>query len=149
VPVDVADVESMKALADAVYERHGRVDIAFLNAGLGTGAGFTDDDVSHWHTAIQAHVVFPPITKSNLAGDPEVMRFGQQALAANGLPVVLAEPEEVAVTVVEAIRNGDFWARHHHEADIDWQDAMVRARADAVISRSAPDAYPWGGPTST
>lgn len=228
VQVDVADFGSVQALADSVYERHGRVDIAFLNAGVAGAADLTDGDVGHWHTAmgvnvygvlhgikafvprmmdqgtpghvlgtssgagvtgvnyrtpayavskqavctlmeclhgylrdcrslIQAHVVFPPLTKTGLAGDPEVMRLVQQGLEATGVPAVLAEPEQVAVTVVEAIRNGDFWARHHHdadkrlyggkfEADIDWQDQTVRARADCIINRLAPDPYLWGGP---
>lgn len=227
VPTDVADFSSVQALADAVYERHGRVDIAFLNAGVGSGAHLTDGDLDRWHTAmavnvygvlhgikafvprmmaqgtaghvlgtssgagvtgvnyatpayavtkqavctlmeclyghlrdshslIRAHVVFPPLTRTNLAGDPEVMRLVQQGLAAGGVPAVLAEPEQVAVTVVEAIRSGDFWARHDHEADkrlydgtfaadITWQDRLVQARADSIVNHAAPDPYLWGG----
>jgi NAD(P)-dependent dehydrogenase (short-subunit alcohol dehydrogenase family) len=228
VPVDVADFGSVQALADSVYERHGRVDIAFLNAGVASAATLTDGDVDGWSRAmtvnvygvlhgikafvprmmdqgtpghvlgtssgagvtgvsyrtpayavtkqavctlmeclyghlrdsrslIRAHVVFPPLTKTDLAGDPEVMRLVQQSLAVTGVPAVLAEPEEVAVTVVEAIRSGDFWARHDHDADkrlhagkfaadIDWQDQAVRARADSIINHLAPDPYLWGGP---
>jgi NAD(P)-dependent dehydrogenase (short-subunit alcohol dehydrogenase family) len=104
---------------------------------------------------IQAHVVLPPLTKTNLAGDPEFMPLVQHGLENGGVVTVLAEPEEVAETVIEAIRNDSFWAHHDHEADerlcqgkfagdIDWQDEVVRNRAESLITRSAPDSYLWG-----
>lgn len=37
--VDVSDEASMAALADAVWERHGRCDLLFLNAGVTSGGG--------------------------------------------------------------------------------------------------------------
>jgi NAD(P)-dependent dehydrogenase (short-subunit alcohol dehydrogenase family) len=108
---------------------------------------------------IRAHAVFPPLTKTNLAGDPEIMPLVQQGLEASGVAVVLAEPEEVAVTVLETLHSGSFWAHHDHEADqrlssgrfgadIDWQDLMIRNRAAAIVNRTPPDPYLWGGSPS-
>jgi NAD(P)-dependent dehydrogenase (short-subunit alcohol dehydrogenase family) len=105
---------------------------------------------------IQATVVFPPLAKTNLAGDPEIMHMVQAGLQGNGVPPVLAEPEEVAQTVLEAIQSDSFWAHHDHEADarlsnnrfkavIDWEDEMIRNRAAAIIGRDKPDSYLWGG----
>ncbi len=106
-------------------------------------------------SAIRAHAVFPPLTRTNLGGDPSVMGVVQQGLESGGVTAVLADPEEVAVTVLEAIQSGNFWAHHDHaadtrlsngrfKADIDWQDEIVRKRAEAIIARSAPDPYLWG-----
>lgn len=39
VRTDVSDEASVHALADAVYERHGRCDLLFLNAGVTSGGG--------------------------------------------------------------------------------------------------------------
>jgi hypothetical protein len=33
-------------------------------------------------------------------------------------------------------------------ADIDWQDQMIRNRAEAIVNRTAPDTYLWGGSSS-
>ncbi len=224
---DVADLVSMQALADHVFAEFGRVDIAFLNAGIPAGGSYFDDDTQEWQRAfdvnffgilhgikafvprmiaqgtpgdvlgttsgagaigvmyqtpaystskaavltlmeglyaklrdtkslIRAHAVFPPLTKTNLAGDPEIMPLVQQGLQSAGVCAVLAEPEEVAVTVLEALRSGSFWAHHDHDADerltdgrfaadIDWQDRMIRNRAEAIVHRSDPDSYLWGG----
>ncbi|HEY3713456.1 MAG TPA: SDR family NAD(P)-dependent oxidoreductase [Jatrophihabitantaceae bacterium] len=226
IPTDVAEYDSVHALADAVFERYGRVDIAFLNAGIAGAGDLFAVDLDGWHrllgvnlygilhgikaflprmdaqatpghilgtssgagvvglnyqaaayavtkqavctlmeclygqlrdrgSRIKAHVVLPPLTKTNLAGDPNVMLHVEQALKAGGADVVLAEPGEVAATVLDAIRTGNFWAYHDHETDkrlyngkfaaaIDWEDRMARARADALLNRSALDPYLWG-----
>jgi hypothetical protein len=83
------------------------------------------------------------------------MAMVQRGLESGGVTAVLAEPEEVAMTVLESIQSGNFWAHHDHEADkrlsnrrfkadIDWQDEIVRKRAAAIIDRSEPDPYLWG-----
>jgi NAD(P)-dependent dehydrogenase (short-subunit alcohol dehydrogenase family) len=226
VPTDVADFASVRRLADTAFGRYGRVDIAFLNAGVSGGGDLFDDTLDAWDrvfginfygvlngikafasrmvaqgtpghilgtssgagangvnyqtpgysvtkqavctlmeclhgqlrdrgSLIKAHVVLPPLTKTNLAGDPEIMSYVQKGLEAAGVHAVLAEPEEVAVTVVEAIQNDSFWAHHDHEADerlyggkfaadIDWQDQIIRNRAESIIDRSSPDPYLWG-----
>jgi hypothetical protein len=66
----------------------------------------------------------------------------------------VAEPGEVAATVVDAIRNGTFWAANDHEADdlrnagrfaaaIDWEKDIFRKRAASFSDRTAPDPYLW------
>jgi NAD(P)-dependent dehydrogenase (short-subunit alcohol dehydrogenase family) len=106
-------------------------------------------------SAVRVHAVFPPLTRTNLGGDPAVMGMVQRGLESYGVAAVLAEPEEVAVTVLEALQSGNFWAHHDHdadqrlsagrfEADIDWQDEIIRKRAEAIINRTAPDPYVWG-----
>jgi hypothetical protein len=83
------------------------------------------------------------------------MGMVQRGRQSYGVTAVLAEPEEVAVTALEAVRSGNFWAHHDHdadqrltagrfEADIDWQDEIIRKRAEAIINRTAPDPYLWG-----
>ena len=226
IPTDVADYDSVQALADAVFDRYARVDIAFLNAGIAGAGDLFAVDLDGWQrlrgvnlngvlhgikaflpkmdaqatpghilgtssgagvvglnyqaaayavtkqavctlmeclygqlrdrgSRIKAHVVLPPLTRTNLAGDPDVMLHVEQALKAGGADVVLAEPDEVARTVLDAIRTGNFWAYPDHETDkrlhdgkfaaaIDWEDRMGRARADALLNRSALDPYLWG-----
>jgi NAD(P)-dependent dehydrogenase (short-subunit alcohol dehydrogenase family) len=106
-------------------------------------------------SAIEVHVVLPPLTKTNLAGDPEVMGFVLQGLRNGGVPTALAEPGEVAATVVEAIRTGRFWAVNDREGDerltggrfaavIDWEKQIFRHRAASFADRTSPDPYLWG-----
>ena len=105
-------------------------------------------------SAIDVHVVLPPLTKSNLAGSPEVMVLVQQGLQKGGMPAGLAEPSDIAATVVEAIRDGHFWVFNDHEADqrltggrfaaqIDWEHQIFRNRAASFVDRTAPDPYLW------
>lgn len=223
---DVSDPSSMQALSDQVFADFGRVDIAFLNAGIGYAGSYFDDDIEAWHQAysvnffgvlhgikafvprmvaqgttgdvlattsgsgtvgvmyqtpayssskaavltlieglyatlrdqestIRVHAVFPPLTRTNLGGDPSVMAMVQQGLESYGVAAVLAEPEEVAMTVLECLQSGNFWAHHNHDADkrltrgrfqadIEWQDEFIRKRAEAIINRTAPDPYLWG-----
>jgi NAD(P)-dependent dehydrogenase (short-subunit alcohol dehydrogenase family) len=105
---------------------------------------------------IKATTVFPPLTRTNLAGTPEMMDFVVGGLQSNGVPAVCGEPEEVALVVLEAIQSGSFWAHQTIEQDerqtdgrmkpmIVWEDEIIRAQADAKVNRSAPDPYLWGG----
>jgi NAD(P)-dependent dehydrogenase (short-subunit alcohol dehydrogenase family) len=107
-------------------------------------------------SALRATVVFPPLTKTNLAGNPDFMTFVAQGLEAGGVPAPLAEPEEVAQTVLDAILEDSFWAHQTVEQDarytdgrmqanIEWEHDILRARCDALINRTAPDPYLWGG----
>ena len=104
---------------------------------------------------VKAHVVLPPLTQTGLAGDPSFMPMVQQGLENGGVVTVLAQPEEVADTVLEAIRADRFFATLDHEADerrlggrfakdLDWQNDIIQKRADALIGRTAPDPYLWG-----
>jgi NAD(P)-dependent dehydrogenase (short-subunit alcohol dehydrogenase family) len=107
------------------------------------------------NSLIRVHAVFPPLTRTNLGGHPSVMAMVQKGLESYGVAACLAEPEEVAMTVLETLRSGSFWAHHDHDADtrltggrfqadIAWQDDIIRKRAEALIERSAPDPYLWG-----
>ncbi len=80
----------------------------------------------------------------------------RRGLAANQIPMALAEPEEVAQVVLDAIQHDRFWAHFDHQHDptifggrmgplIEWQNNVIRARADAIINRGRPDAYLWSG----
>lgn len=226
VQADVADYNSVRHLADSVYDHYGRVDILFLNAGVSGLGTLLDDALDDWHrvfdvnffgilhgikafvprmiaqgtpahvlgsssgsgtvgvcyqtpsysvskqavctlleclygqlrdlrSQIDVHVVLPPLTKTNLAGDPNAMGFVQQGLRNGGVPTALAEPSDVAATIVEAIRNGNFWVVNDHEADarltggrfsaqIDWEHQIFRNRAESFATRTAPDPYLWG-----
>jgi len=231
VETDVSDYASVKHLATTAYEHYGEVNVVFLNAGLGGGGSFFDDDMEAWqrvigvnllgvlhgikafvprmiesgapghvlasssgagvhgvlHDAasyattkqavctlmeclygqlrdqgshIRTTVVCPPLTRSNLVGGPAAMDSLARMLGASGHPIALVEPEDVAAFTLDAIRDGSFWVHPTHEQDaritkgaldaqIDWHDEMVRARADAMIRRNAPDCYLWGiSPTS-
>ena len=105
---------------------------------------------------IKASTVFPPLTRTNLAGTPEIMDMVVGGLQENGIPIVAGEPEEVAAVVLEAIQTGSFWAHQTLEQDarqtdgrmkpmIEWEDEMFRVQAEAKINRTEPDPYLWGG----
>jgi NAD(P)-dependent dehydrogenase (short-subunit alcohol dehydrogenase family) len=227
VPTDVADLGSMQSLANQAFDHFGKVDIAFLNAGIGGGGNLFDDEMDSWNRVIavnflgvlhgiksfvprmiaqgshghvlatssgagttgtmytgagyattkaavcslmeclygqlrdqgadiQATVVFPPLARTNLAGDPAIMDMVAQGLESGGVPGVLAEPEEVAQVVFEAIKNDSFWAHPTHPQDqrlfdgkfsrlIDWEAGIIDARAAAMNQGTDPDPYLWGG----
>ena len=105
-------------------------------------------------TAIKVHVVLPPLTKTGLIGNPDFMGMVQQGLRNGGVPTGLAEPSDVAATVVDAMRTGQFWAVNDHAADqrlnggqfadqIDWEHQMLHNRTDSYIDRKTPDSYLW------
>ncbi len=105
---------------------------------------------------IHATVVLPPLARTNLAGEPETMHSVEQGLHSAGVPAVLVEPEEVAAVVLEAIVDGRFWAHPTPDQDTrlfggrlkpatEWQDEVIRARARAIVERTPPDPYLWGG----
>jgi NAD(P)-dependent dehydrogenase (short-subunit alcohol dehydrogenase family) len=61
--VDVADLEAVDALVDGVVERHGRLDVAFANAGIGAGRGPGDAtglidtfDLSLWQQVLDVNL---------------------------------------------------------------------------------------------
>jgi NAD(P)-dependent dehydrogenase (short-subunit alcohol dehydrogenase family) len=227
VPTDVSDYDSVAALADAAWAKYGKVDIAFLNAGIPGGGTLFDGELDEWRrvynvnffgvlngikafaprmtaqgtvghilgtssgagttgtnyqtpaystskaavlslmeclyaqlrdtgSAVRAHAVFPPLTKSGLAGDPEIMNYVQGMLERGGVTTVLATPREVAETVLDTILTDNFWGSRDHESDnrlgdgrwgpsIDWEAGIIRARAESMVNRTAPDSYLWGG----
>ena len=46
--LDVSNKESVKALPRKVIENHGKVDLVFNNAGVGSGSYFQDMDEENW-----------------------------------------------------------------------------------------------------
>jgi NAD(P)-dependent dehydrogenase (short-subunit alcohol dehydrogenase family) len=227
VATDVSDFESMKNLADTAFERFGRVDIAFMNAGIADTGKLFDEEMESWHRIlginflgvlhgiktfvprmieqgtrghvlatssgagttgtmytgpgyattkaavcslmeclygqlrdagadIQATVVLPPLARTNLAGDPAIMDMVAKGLESGGVPSVLAEPEEVAQVVLEAIQRDQFWAHPTREQDdrlfagkfaelLDWEGGLIDARAGSLNGGTKPDSYLWGG----
>ena len=59
VPTDVANFESVKALANAAFDHFGQVDSAFLNAGIVGGGDLLSDSMAVWTNglAVNAHDV--------------------------------------------------------------------------------------------
>jgi NAD(P)-dependent dehydrogenase (short-subunit alcohol dehydrogenase family) len=104
---------------------------------------------------IVAGLVFPGLT--NTFPSDEVTSQVVQRMQSYGQPVAVAQPDETASFIIEAIERDSFWA-HPDIADderqtggrnrqhLEWENAIYRARADALINRSAPDPYLWGPP---
>lgn len=55
--VDVTDAKAVAALADAVYEQDGRVDLLFNNAGIGHAALVEDTDPGVWRRVLDVNVM--------------------------------------------------------------------------------------------
>jgi NAD(P)-dependent dehydrogenase (short-subunit alcohol dehydrogenase family) len=91
-------------------------------------------------------LIFPGVT--NVRGAERT----EQTVAfmrANGLPATFTEPEEVADTVMDAIRRESFWARQSvddaaHRETVEWEAQIYRTQAEANIARTQPDGYLWG-----
>jgi NAD(P)-dependent dehydrogenase (short-subunit alcohol dehydrogenase family) len=56
VPTDIGDFAQMQRLADAAMDAFGRVDVAFLNAGLAGAGSLLDVDLDAWHTAVDTNL---------------------------------------------------------------------------------------------
>lgn len=76
VRTDVSDVESVKALADAVLDRYQRVDVVCNNAGIGGSSKIADLTLSDWRWTLNVNLwgviygvhVFLPILLANPDG---------------------------------------------------------------------------------
>jgi NAD(P)-dependent dehydrogenase (short-subunit alcohol dehydrogenase family) len=107
------------------------------------------------NSAVRAGIVFPPLTNTNLAGGPEIMKFVEGHLQSQGIPAVLVEPEGVAEMVLDGIRKGRFYIRAGAEQSkaffdgaisddfLTWNEAMIRGRGEAIIADGRPDGYLW------
>lgn len=100
---------------------------------------------------IRVGVIFPPLTRSNMGSE-----MVESMLQQMGVPAVLGEPLELAQVILEGILRDEFWINPTHDQDdrffggrlkpnLDWSDEMVLAKARAMVDRTAPDAYLWGG----
>jgi NAD(P)-dependent dehydrogenase (short-subunit alcohol dehydrogenase family) len=104
---------------------------------------------------LEAALVFPPLTASNLAGDPATMKMVESHMQSQGLPVTMVEPEQVAAMVLDGVRRGRFFIRagpaeskafydgRITEEYFEWSDRVLRGRAEAQLADSTPEAYLW------
>jgi NADP-dependent 3-hydroxy acid dehydrogenase YdfG len=56
VPTDVSDLASTQRLAAAALDAYGRVDIAFLNAGIAGSSPMRDIDLNGWHNIVDTNI---------------------------------------------------------------------------------------------
>jgi NAD(P)-dependent dehydrogenase (short-subunit alcohol dehydrogenase family) len=102
---------------------------------------------------IVAGLIFPPLTNTFPTDESSDMVL--QMMRTSGVPVAMAQPDEVAAFTVEAMRRDSFWAHPdladdqrqtggRHRESIEWESALYRTRAETLIKRSAPDPYLWG-----
>jgi NAD(P)-dependent dehydrogenase (short-subunit alcohol dehydrogenase family) len=107
------------------------------------------------HPQLRAAVLSPPLTATNLAGDPSYMPIVEQVLQNKGVPATLVDPDQVAQLVVDGIRRERFFIRVDEERStaffdgaisakyLKWNERMIRGRADAQLSGGPPDPYLW------
>jgi NAD(P)-dependent dehydrogenase (short-subunit alcohol dehydrogenase family) len=106
-------------------------------------------------STLKVGVVFPPLTASNLAGDRQTMVMVESDLRSRRVPATLVEPEEVAAMVLDGLRRERFfvWAGRPESKAIyagkiteeffEWNETIIRGRAEAQLADGRPDAYIW------
>ena len=104
---------------------------------------------------LQTGILFPPLTETNIAGDISVMTSVEAHLRASGVPATMVRPDQVAAMAVEGIQRGDFFIRPRRDDSLrylgdaltgeffDWNEGMIRGRAEAAIEGLPPDGYLW------
>lgn len=92
-------------------------------------------------------LIFPGVTNTFESRErtEQTVRF----MRSTGLPATFTEPEEVARTAIDAMREESFWARPSldddaHRETVEWEAGIYRTRAETLIARQPPDAYLWG-----
>lgn len=55
--LDVTDAEAVRALADKIYAKDGRVDLLFNNAGIGHAALMADTQLEDWRSVLEVNVM--------------------------------------------------------------------------------------------
>jgi len=105
---------------------------------------------------IRAGVLLPPLAATNLSGSPEIMKQVESLLRSRGVPATLIEPEQVAEVVLDGIKRDRFYFRvGPEESDrffggkvseggfFEWNERVIRARAEEYLSNGRPDPYLW------
>lgn len=57
VPADIGNADDVQQLADRAFDRFGRVDVAFLNAGAPSGDRLLDPNVDVWRAAVDTNIL--------------------------------------------------------------------------------------------
>ncbi len=57
VACDVAEWDQVEALAAAAFDRFGRIDVVFANAGFGATRGFLNESPEHWRAMVLTNVL--------------------------------------------------------------------------------------------
>lgn len=104
---------------------------------------------------VRAGVAFPPLAATNLSGAPENMKHVEAMLQSQGIPMTLVQPEGVARMILDGIRRDRFFFRVDARVSkecfegaisgdfLEWNERMIRGRAEAVLADGAPDPYLW------
>jgi NAD(P)-dependent dehydrogenase (short-subunit alcohol dehydrogenase family) len=107
-------------------------------------------------SAVEAAIVFPPLTATHLAGEVENMKFIEAHLVSTGVPAALVEPDAVGAMVVDGIKRGRFYIRPGAEQSkaffdglitdeyLAWNERIIKGRGEAQVAADGrPDAYLW------
>jgi NAD(P)-dependent dehydrogenase (short-subunit alcohol dehydrogenase family) len=54
--LDVADAEAVADVVDSTYQRHGRLDFLFNNAGIGASLPVEEIDLDHWQRTLEVNL---------------------------------------------------------------------------------------------
>jgi NAD(P)-dependent dehydrogenase (short-subunit alcohol dehydrogenase family) len=117
-PCDVSKLDECRAAVAATLERFGRLDIAFLNAGISTGCSLGQDfDLALYRRAMGvnldgvvfgAHAVFPTMTA---AGGGDIIATASLAgLTGAGFDPIYGANKHAVVGLVRSI--GEDWPQH-------------------------------------
>lgn len=103
---------------------------------------------------IRAGILLPPLTATNLAGDPSIMAHVETFLRNKGVPASVVQPDQVAELLVDGIERGRFFIRAGNEQNdifdgsitdefLEWNEAVIRGRAEVELADAQPDRYLW------
>jgi NAD(P)-dependent dehydrogenase (short-subunit alcohol dehydrogenase family) len=153
VPCDVSQLDQCKTAVEAVVNKHGGIDVAFLNAGISTGCSLGEDfDLALYRRAMGvnldgvafgAHAVFGPM---KAAGGGDIVATASLAgLVGTGFDPVYGANKHAVVGLVRAI--GEDWPQHGIRvnglcpgfADTAIVDPLRDVLADSGISLIPPE----------
>jgi len=103
---------------------------------------------------IAAGILLPPLTATHLAGDPSIMAHVETFLRNKGVPASVVQPEQVAAMLVDGVERGRFFMRAGKEQNdmfdgaitddfLEWNEAVIRGRAEVELADAHPDRYLW------
>ena len=114
VETDVTDLDSVEALADAVYDRHGAAHVLCNNAGVGSGGeGFLwDHEINDWRWGFDVNVwgvihgikaFVPRMVEAGEEGHVVNTSSGNGGLAPFGDTAIYATTKAAVVTITEVL----------------------------------------------